>query len=134
MSDSQKNKSMEATKKEMIRTEKGRFLPGKSGNPAGRPKGSKNKITLLKQELETELREFAAPQMREVLAKAFELAQAGDRSMIKLLLELHMSKNAHVDAQNATEKVEIKIGKVENQYGSKSDPITVEAEVIEHEG
>lgn len=119
-------------KKEVIRAEDGTFLPGKSGNPAGRPKGSKNKITLLKQELETELREQAAPQMKEVLAKAFELAQAGDRSMIKLLLELHMSKNAHVEAQNAADRVEIKIGKVENKYGP-DEPKLVQAEVIEHE-
>lgn len=121
------------TKDVVKRAEDGTFLPGQSGNPAGRPKGSKNRITLLKQELETELREFAAPQMKEVLAKAFELASAGDRSMIKLLLELHMSKNAHVEAQNAAEKVEIKIGKVENKYGP-DEPKTIEAEVIEHEG
>ena len=27
-----------------MRDENGRFLPGESGNPAGRPKGSKNKL------------------------------------------------------------------------------------------
>jgi hypothetical protein len=27
-----------------MRDDKGRFLPGESGNPAGRPKGSKNKL------------------------------------------------------------------------------------------
>ena len=27
-----------------MRNEKGQFMPGESGNPAGRPKGSKNKL------------------------------------------------------------------------------------------
>jgi hypothetical protein len=30
-----------------------RFKPGKSGNPAGRPKGSKNRATVLQDELDT---------------------------------------------------------------------------------
>ena len=29
---------------ENMRNEKGQFMPGESGNPAGRPKGSKNKL------------------------------------------------------------------------------------------
>ena len=69
-----------------------RFEKGKSGNPAGRPKGSKNAITLLKQSLELQLREQAAPDLGGVLDKCMELALDGDRQMIKLLLELHMSK------------------------------------------
>lgn len=35
--------------------------------------------------------------MPKVLKKAINLALAGDRMMIKLLLELHMSKSAHQD-------------------------------------
>src|SRR6185312_2244606 len=71
------------------------WKPGQSGNPAGRPKGTKNKITVLKQELELALRERSAPRIVEVLDKAFELALEGDRQMIKLLLELHMSRQVH---------------------------------------
>src|SRR5258708_7000103 len=29
----------------------GRFLPGRSGNPAGRPRGSRNKLTVVKEAL-----------------------------------------------------------------------------------
>lgn len=72
-----------------------KFRPGQSGNPNGRPKGAKNAITLLKQSLELQLREQAKPQIGKVLKKAIDLALAGDRMMIKLLLELHMSKTAH---------------------------------------
>lgn len=85
-----------------------RFQPGKSGNPAGRPRGSKNAITLLKQSMELELRDQAGPDMAGVLDKAVELALEGHPGMIKLLLELHMSKGTS-DETKVTEKVAIQI-------------------------
>jgi hypothetical protein len=88
--------------------ESSRFVAGVSGNPTGRPKGSRNKITLLKESLELMLRERAAPDLPAVLDKAVELAVSGDRAMIKLLLELHMAKGT-ADKENAVEKVEINI-------------------------
>lgn len=91
------------------RITKGKFLPGESGNPDGRPKGSKNKITLLKESLELMLRERSEPKMVAVLDQAIQLAMTGDRSMIKLLLELHMSKGTTQDGSKAVEKVEINI-------------------------
>lgn len=84
------------------------FKPGESGNPVGRPKGAKNKITILRQMLELQLREASANRMPEVLNKAFELALQGDRTMLKLLLELHMAKGVP-EQEKATEKVEINI-------------------------
>jgi len=84
------------------------FEKGKSGNPTGRPKGSKNKITLLKQMLEVQLREAAQDRMPEILNKAMDLALLGDRTMLKLLLELHMSKG-YASEEKASEKVEINI-------------------------
>ena len=90
------------------RDDKGRFPKGKSGNPAGRPKGSKNAITLLKQNLELQLREQASPDMGAVLEKAIELALEGHPGMIKLLLELHMSKGT-MDDVKGSEKVAIQI-------------------------
>jgi hypothetical protein len=76
------------------------WKPGQSGNPAGRPKGIKNRITILQQELELQLREQAQPRIAEVLDKAIEMALDGDRAMIKLLLELHMSKRSHQDDES----------------------------------
>jgi len=38
----------EASKQQEKRGDDGRFLPGGSGNPSGRPEGSKNKFTNLK--------------------------------------------------------------------------------------
>lgn len=109
---------------------KGTFVTGVSGNPSGRPKGSKNQITLLRQSLELQLREAAAPDMLGVLQKAVELAKEGDRTMIKLLLELHMSKQAQ-DADHAQEKVEINITSTGPQTVRPVQQINVvEAEVI----
>lgn len=90
------------------RTEKGTFLKGTSGNPAGRPKGTKNQITLLRESLELQLREQAAPNLAGVLDKAVELALDGNPGMIKLLLELHMAKSAP-EGGKGTEKVAIQI-------------------------
>ena len=91
-----------------------RFQPGQSGNPAGRPKGSKNQITLLKQSMELQLRDQAAPDIGAVLDKAVELALEGNPTMIKMLLELHMSKSSGDEAK-ATEKVAIQINSMPSE-------------------
>lgn len=107
--------------------ESGRFVEGVSGNPGGRPKGSRNKITLLKESLELQLREQAAPDIGKVLGKAVELALEGDRTMIKLLLELHMAKGV-AEKENAVESVNINISTAEPKTAK---PINViDAEVI----
>lgn len=117
--------------KDIVRTEDGKFPKGVSGNPAGRPKGSKNKITLLRESLELQLREQAAPDMAGVLHKATELALDGNPGMIKLLLELHMSKSAP-EGGTGKEKVAITINRPDsasvNQYTQIED---AEYETIE---
>lgn len=98
------------------------FPAGTSGNPVGRPKGSKNKITLLKQILEVQLREAAQDKMPEVLNKAMEMALMGDRTMLKLLLELHMSKG-YATEEKASEKVEINISTQTISEQPKAAPV-----------
>lgn len=58
---------------------RGGFLPGVSGNPAGRPKGSKDKKTLVAQEFEKEGSAIA----RVVIDKAL----AGDISAANIVLQ-----------------------------------------------
>lgn len=96
------------------------WKPGQSGNPLGRPRGSKNKITLLKLSLEESLREDAADHMHEVLQTAIRLAKKGHPGMIKLLLELHMSKSGDTDDRTVDDKITINI----NQMGDQ--PIVIE--------
>jgi hypothetical protein len=94
---------------EVARRPDGTFPKGVSGNPAGRPKGRRNEITLLKESLELELREQGASRMPEILDTAIQLALAGDTTMIKLLLELHMTKGGTGDVKAGQEKVTINI-------------------------
>jgi hypothetical protein len=89
------------------------WKPGQSGNPLGKPKGTKNRITLLKLSLEQYLREEAADHMGEILQTAIKKAKKGDNQMIKLLLELHMSKTGDLDDKQADDKITININSME---------------------
>jgi hypothetical protein len=72
---------------ETLRTTEGRFSPGQSGNPAGRPKGSRNKASLVAEAL---LEEATGP----VVAQAIETALAGDGPMLRTLVQAMFPKNA----------------------------------------
>jgi hypothetical protein len=61
------------------RTASGRFAAGLSGNPAGRPKGSRSRATLLAEAIDDD--EAAA-----LLRKLVELALAGDRASLRFLV------------------------------------------------
>ena len=56
------------------------FKKGISGNPEGRPKGSRNKATLAAQKL-------LEGEIETITSKVIELAKAGDMAAIKLVLE-----------------------------------------------
>lgn len=57
----------------------GQWQPGQSGNVAGRPKGSQNRST--------GIRELLQPHAAEMIAKAVELAKGGDIAALRLCLE-----------------------------------------------
>jgi hypothetical protein len=58
----------------------GRFKPGQSGNPAGRPRGALNKTTLAVQAL-------LYGEAEELTRKAIEMAKGGDTVAMRLCLE-----------------------------------------------
>lgn len=108
----------------------GRFQKGVSGNPNGRPKGSKNKITLMKLALEGELRAQLKPHMAEILATALQKAKEGDPAMIKLLLDKTLpTSKAGDDEAPAKEKVQIFIDRLPERDGGKA-PATIEGRVV----
>jgi hypothetical protein len=75
-----------STTAESLRTPEGRFSPGQSGNPAGRPKGSRNKATVIAEGL---LDEATGP----VVAKAIDDALAGDGAMLRTVFQAICKKD-----------------------------------------
>lgn len=63
------------------REKTGRWIPGESGNPAGRPRGSRNRGTELARDL------LDSDDAGEIVKKAIELAKAGDPVALRLCVE-----------------------------------------------
>ena len=77
---------------ELVRKADGTFVKGTSGNPFGRPKGSKNKITLLKLATEEAWRERNQDRLDAVLDMILEDALGGDKAARKMIFEAIVSK------------------------------------------
>jgi hypothetical protein len=71
-----------------LRTATGRFSPGHSGNPAGRPKGSRNRTTVFAEAL----REGGEGEAEAIREKLVEGALAGDRVLLKFCASLLFAK------------------------------------------
>lgn len=72
-------------------------------------------------------------EMPEILLKAIELAKDGDRAMIKLLVEMTMSKpQATEDADEGKERVKVTIRNLTLEQ-KKDVPQFIEAKVIKQE-
>lgn len=89
--------SPETQDKPVVRAPDGQFLPGVSGNPNGRPKGKKNLITTLKQDLEIALREgLSVSDVQAVVKSMLAEALNGNVGAGKLILDKVMS-NARIE-------------------------------------
>lgn len=86
---------------------------GVSGNPAGRPKGSKNAISLVKLQIEGELRAQMKDQMPAIVEKMMEMALKGDRDMLKTIYKSWVSGTVASDEDAPREKIQIVIGKLD---------------------
>ena len=84
----------------------GRFRPGTSGNPRGRPKGSRNFITLLEQELNKTIsvtengRKRKLTRLQAIVKRMVSSALAGDQRALLNLLEI-MRRTGRFDAPAA---------------------------------
>jgi replication-associated recombination protein RarA len=84
----------------------GRFKPGKSGNPQGRPKGSRNFLTLLEQELNKTIsvtengRKRKLTRLQAIVKRMVNSALAGDQRALLNLLEI-MKRTGRFDAPAA---------------------------------
>jgi hypothetical protein len=106
----------EAAAVEPGRAERGRFRAGESGNPRGRPKGSRNRVTAVCADLLGEASEA-------VMAKVIEQAKQGDGVALKLCVERLLPMKA---ARDRTVEAPLPdVGKV-------TDLVAAAAAVIEH--
>lgn len=106
---------------------KGQFPKGKSGNPTGRPKGSKNKKTLVLEAIENQLVEASEKDAMAVYQKTVALAKAGDTTCIKILMDRFWPasrKDDKQDKQSGGVNIIIKGLEVE-------EPKPIEGEVID---
>lgn len=95
------------------RDDAGRFPKGVSGNPAGRPKGSKNRVTMLKLMAEEAVREGSQDKMLQVARLIIEQALDGDRDSQKLVWNSIMSKGVADNNAAAKDSVQITITSTE---------------------
>jgi len=78
-----------------IRDESGQFLEGVSGNPKGRPVGSRSKLVKIKEKLEIAVREgIDADRIKRIVIKMANLAEDGDVKAARLILDKFMSSGA----------------------------------------
>ena len=78
--------------KDLVRAEDGKFLKGHSGNPAGRPVGSKNRVNILKLSLEENFREGNFEKIGQILNSVVQDAIEGDKAARKLVWDACISK------------------------------------------
>ena len=74
----------------------GRFPPGRSGNPEGRRKGSKNKSTRLREKL-------LGPILPEAIEKLHEAVSAGERWAVEMTIAYSLPKPKPVDPDELEE-------------------------------
>lgn len=76
-----------------VRAADGRFLPGKSGNPSGRPPSKQQRITDLQRTLEEHVRTKVRPErIVSIIDKMCEMAENGNVKAATALLGYVMTK------------------------------------------
>lgn len=93
---------------ELERASNGQFLKGNAGGP-GRPKGSKNRITVLKQQMEEGFRDASKAKVAAILDKILDEALEGNVQAMKMVWDAHVSKAAHAEDKTAGTKQAITV-------------------------
>ena len=98
-----------ADKGELVRNAEGQYVEGVSGNPKGRPKGSKNRITLLKMQTEEAWRDRNQARLDTVLDMILQDALDGDKGARKMIFDAVISKANVPEDKSAGQKQQITV-------------------------
>lgn len=113
---------------ELIRTATGQYIEGTSGNPMGRPKGSKNRITLLKMASEEAWRERNQAKLDIVLDLILTDAMEGDKAARKMIFEAVISKANVQEDKAAGHKQQITVHRMVIENKGENVNVTQETE------
>lgn len=116
----------EKTEGTLVRTADGQYIAGVSGNPAGRPKGSKNRVTLLKLSAEEAFRDRNQNAIDAVLDEILHAALDGDKAARKMVWDACMSKAQVAEDKAAGGKQSITVHRMEVRTNSDVDNTTEE--------
>lgn len=112
------------------RNDKGQFVQGYSGNPAGRAVGLRNKSTAIKEFIEHANTQQLQDAAEDIMNTAIRMAKGGDKAMIKLLLGdmLHHVRGEESEDKSKSKDININISLM-------TEPATreVNGEVIDQE-
>lgn len=86
------------------RAEGGKFAPGVSGNPAGRAKGSKNRITLARLLLEEALRDQLTEAGPRLMQQAIRQALKGNDRIMRVLLDKMLTTPRDMDGSEGQDR------------------------------
>ncbi len=106
---------------ELLRNGKGQYVQGKSGNRAGRPLGSKNKVNLAKLLLEEAFRERNEERIAGVLDLIVSQALEGDKASQKLIWDATVSKANVSEDKAAGNKQEIIVHRMQVNQNPQGD-------------
>ena len=103
--------SDKSTKESSVKDEsKSLWKPGQSGNPKGRPKGSKNKLSLLREAVLESAENIVLSNFEDIVQATVELAKQGDATALKIVWDrIIPAKRTVEDKVEGEDKMNISI-------------------------
>jgi len=108
-----------------------KWQPGQSGNPNGRPKGSKNKITILREAVIANAEHILLENWEELVQCTVALAKAGDPTALKILWDRVIPAKRAIEEKSKEDKLNITINVNGMEIGEVFDG---EAKLVEDDG